>query len=98
MLHTSLFECSFFLSDEVLSCVVFVRGHLGFVDYANDEAVVIQRELVSFSTVASVLRCVVVVVVKNFLVMVVYDAAHVRYATVAYFHIILVKDWVEMLV
>ena len=53
--------------------------------------------MVSFSTVASVLRCVVVVV-KNFLVMVVNDAAHVRYATVAYFHIILVKDWVEMVV
>ena len=56
--------------------------------------------MVSFSTVASVLRfgVVVVVVVKNFLVMVVDDAAHVRYATVAYFHIILVKDWVEMVV
>ena len=101
MLCISLFECSFFKSDVVLSCVVFVRGHLGFVDYADDEAVIIQRELVSFSTVASVLRfgvVVVVVVVKNFLVMVVDDAAHVRYATVAYFHIILVKDWVEMVV
>ena len=98
MLCISLFECSFFQSDVVLSCVVFVRGHLGFVDYADDEAVVIQRELVSFSTVASVLRFGVIVVVKNFLVMVVDDAAHVRYATVAYFHIILVKDRVEMVV
>ena len=39
--------------------------------------------MVFFSTVASVLRCGVVV--KNFLVMVLNDAAHVRHATVASF-------------
>ena len=35
------FECSFCLSDVVLSCVVFVSGHVGFVDYAGDKTVVI---------------------------------------------------------
>ena len=37
----SLFECSFSYSDVVLSCVVFVCGHVGFVDYTGDEAVVV---------------------------------------------------------
>ena len=41
MLRISLFECSFCLFDVVLSCVVFVCGHAGFVDYAGDMAVVI---------------------------------------------------------
>ena len=40
MLRTSLFECSFCPSDVVLSCVVFVFGHVGFVDYTGDKAVV----------------------------------------------------------
>lgn len=43
-----------------------------------------------FSTVASVF--------KNFLVMVVNDAAHVRHATVAYFHVVLAKDGVRIVV
>ena len=34
-------ECSFCYSDVVLSCVGFVCDHVGFVDYAGDEAVVI---------------------------------------------------------
>ena len=43
--------------------------------------------------------CVVVLLLlRIFLLWFVNDAAHVRYATVAYFHIILVKDWVEMVV
>ena len=49
-----------------------------------------------FSTVAYVLRCGVVV--KDFLVMDVNDAAHVRHAAVAYFHIFLVKEVVEIVV
>ena len=36
--------------------------------------------------------CGVIVVNKDFLVVVVNDAAHVRHAVVAYFHIVLVKD------
>ena len=36
--------------------------------------------------------------VKNFLVMVVNDAAHVRHATVAYFHVVLAKDGVRIVV
>ena len=31
----------FLLSDVVLSCVVFVCGHVGFVEHAGDEAVVV---------------------------------------------------------
>ena len=62
-----------------------------FVDYASDEAVVIYRALVFLSTVASVLRSSVVVV-KDFLVMVVNDAACVRHATAAYFHVVLEKN------
>ena len=44
----------------------------------------------SFSTTASVLRCrvVVVVVTKDFLVVVVNDTANVRHTAVAYFHVI----------
>ena len=49
-----------------------------------------------FSTVAYVLRCGVVV--KDFLVMDVNNAAHVRHAAVAYFHIFLVKEVVEIVV
>ena len=40
------------------------------------------------STVASVMRSSVVVV-KDFLVMVLNDAAYVRHATAAYFHVVL---------
>ena len=97
MLRISLFECSFCQSDVVLSCVVFVCGHVGFVDYTGDEAVVVQRALVFFSTIASVLRCGVVVG-KDFLVVVVDDAAHVRHAAVADFHVVLDKDGVQILV
>ena len=97
MLRISLFECSFCQSEVVLSCVVFVCGHVGFVDYTGDEAVVSQRALVFFSTVASVQRCGVVVD-EDFLVVVVDDAAHVRHATVADFHVVLVKDGVQILV
>ena len=41
MLRISLFEGSLCEPDVVLSCVVFVCGHVSFVDYACDEAVVI---------------------------------------------------------
>ena len=51
-----------------------------------------------FPTFASVLRCGVVVVVnKEFLVVVVNDAAHVRHAAVAHFHVSVAKcrgSWV----
>ena len=53
--------------------------------------------MVYFSTVASVLRCGVVVD-KDFLVVVVDDAAHVRHAAVADFHVVLDKDGVQILV
>ena len=53
--------------------------------------------MVFFSTIASVLRCGVVVG-KDFLVVVVDDAAHVWHAAVAYFHVVLVKDGVEIVV
>ena len=46
--------------------------------------------------VPSVLCCGVVV--KNFLVMVVNNAAHVRHATVVYFHVVLFEDGVEIVV
>ena len=48
-----------------------------------------------FFTGASVLRCGVFVV-KDFLVMVVNDAAHILHATVSYFHVVLVKDRVDI--
>ena len=41
MLRVSLFECSFCSPNVVLSCVVFICGHVGFEDYAGDEAVVV---------------------------------------------------------
>ena len=95
MLRISLFKCAFCQSDVVLSCVVFFCGHVGFVDYPCDEAVVVQWALLFFSTVASVLRrCVVVG--KDFIVVVVDDAAHVRHAAVANFHVVLVKDGVQI--
>ena len=53
--------------------------------------------MIFFSTVASVLRCGVVVG-KDFLVVVVDDAAHVRHAAVADFHVVLVKEGVQILV
>ena len=53
--------------------------------------------LVFFSTIKSVLRCVVVVI-KDFLVVVVSNAAHVRHAAVTHFHVVLVKDGVEIVV
>ena len=49
--------------------------------------------MVFFSSVASVLQSSVVVG-KDFLVVVVDDAAHVHHAAVADFHIVLVKDGV----
>ena len=48
MSRISLFECSLCWSDVVLSCVVFVCGHVSLVDYACDEAVVVERTLVFF--------------------------------------------------
>ena len=53
--------------------------------------------MVFFSAVASVLRCGVVVG-KDVLVVVVDDSAHVRHAAVADFHVVLVKDGVEIVV
>ena len=97
MLRILLSECSFCQSDVVLSCVIFVCGHVGFVDYTGDEAVVVQQALVFFSTIASVLWCVVVVG-KDIFVVVVDDAAHVRHAAVADFHVVLVKDGVQIVV
>ena len=41
MLRISLFECSFCLSEVVLSCVVFVCGHDGFVNYTGNGAVAV---------------------------------------------------------
>ena len=51
--------------------------------------------MVSFSTIKSVLRCGVIVG-KDFLI--VDDAAHVRHAVVADFHVVLVKDGVQIVV
>ena len=48
------------------------------------------------STFASVFRCGIVV--KDLFVMVLNDAAHVRHATVANFHVVLVEDGVEIVV
>ena len=76
----------------VLFCVVIVCGHVSFVYYAGDKAFAIQWALVFFSTVTSVLWCGVVVVDKNFLVVFVNNAAHVRQAAVAHFHAVLVKN------
>ena len=83
-----------------ISCFVFVCGHVSFVSYAGDEASVIQWALmlVFFSTVTSVLRCGVVVLNKDSLVVVVNNAAHVRYAAVTHFHVVLVQDGVEIVV
>ena len=53
--------------------------------------------MIFFSTVASVLRCGVVVV-KDFLVAFVDDAAHVQHTTVADFHVVLVKDGVQIVI
>ena len=53
--------------------------------------------MVFFSTVASVLRCGVIVD-KDFLVVVFDDTAHVRHAAVADFNVVLVKDGVQILV
>ena len=50
-----------------------------------------------FFQVASVLRCGVVVG-EDFFVVVVDDAAHVRHAVVADFHVVLVKDGVQLVV
>ena len=44
------------------------------------------------------LRFDVVVVSKDFLVVVVNNAAHVRHAAVTHFHVVLVKDGVEIMV
>ena len=43
-------------------------------------------------------RCGVVVVGKGFLIVVVDDAAHVRHAAVADFHVVHVKDGVQIVV
>ena len=51
-----------------------------------------------FSAVTFVLRCDVVVVNKNFLVVVVNNAAHVRHTAVTHFHVVLVKEGVEIVV
>ena len=75
-------------------------GHvsLRFEDYAGDKAFVIQWTLVFFPAVTFVLRCDVVVVDKDFLVVAVNNAAHVRHAAVTHFHVVLVKDGVEIVV
>ena len=49
-----------------------------------------------FCAVTFVLRCVVVVVNKYFLLVVVNNGAHVRHAAVTHFHVVLVKGWVEI--
>ena len=51
-----------------------------------------------FSAVTFALRCDVVAVSKDFLVVVVNNAAHVRRAAVTHFHVVLVKDGVEIVV
>ena len=61
MSRISLFECSLCWSDVVLSCVVFVCGHASLVDYACDEAVVVERALVFFFYSCTVLQWNVVV-------------------------------------
>ena len=53
--------------------------------------------MVFFPTITSVLWCGVVVG-KDFLIVVVDDAAHVRHAVVADFHVVLVKDRVQIVV
>ena len=73
-----------------------VCGHVSFVDYAGDKAFVIQWAFIFFSAVTFVLRCDVVVVNKNFLVVVVNNAAHVRHTAVTHFHVVLVKEGVEI--
>ena len=83
------------MSDVVHSCVVIVCGHVSFVDYAGDKALIFG---LFFSTVIFVLRCDVVAVNKDFLVVVVNNVAHVRHAAVTHFHIVLVKDGVETVV
>ena len=51
-----------------------------------------------FCAVTFVLRCDITVVVVNkyFLLVVVNNGAHVRHAAVTHFHVVLVKDWVEI--
>ena len=61
--------------------------------YADVKAVVIKQALVFFSTVVSVLRFGVVVVNKDFLVVVVNDATDVWHAAVAYFHVLVKDGW-----
>ena len=53
--------------------------------------------MVFFPTITSVLWCGVVVG-KDFRIVVVDDAAHVRHAAVADFHVLLVKDGVQIVV
>ena len=56
--------------------------------------------MVFFSAVTFVLQCDVVVVNEDFLVVVVDsdNAAHVRHAAGTHFHVVLVKDGVEIVV
>ena len=51
-----------------------------------------------FSAVTFVLRCDVVAVNKDLLVVVANNAAHVRHAAVTHFHVVLVKEGVEIVV
>ena len=51
-----------------------------------------------FSAVTLVLRCDAVAVNKDFLVVVVNNAAYDRHAAVIHFHVVLVKDGVEIVV
>ena len=86
-MFTCVYRClnvPFCQSDVVISCVVIVCGHISFVDYAGDGAFVIQCMgiVFFFSAVTFVLRCDVVVVNEDFLVVVV----------------VLVKDGVEIVV
>ena len=51
-----------------------------------------------FSAVTFVLRCDVVAVNKDFILVVVDNAAHVRHAAVTHFHVVLAKYGVEIVV
>ena len=70
---------------------MFIRKYLFSWRYFEINSLLI-RPLLS-----SVLPCGVFFV-KDFLVMAVNDAAHVRHVAVAYSHVILVKDGVEIVV
>ena len=65
--------------------------YVAYIDYAGNKAFVIQWAFFFFSAVTFVLRCNVVVVNNDFLVVVVNNAAHVQHTAVTHFHVVLVK-------